>query len=70
MKDWDDWIEVIRMTTLGADIWDLINPNELKANIPQLTQPTRPKLSDIKRLAASEPPTVYSQLSTDEREQL
>jgi hypothetical protein len=70
MKDWDDGIKVIWTTALGADIWDLINPNELKANIPQLTQPTRPEPSDIKRPAAGEPPTVYSRLSTDEKEQL
>ena len=26
-KDWDDWLEIIRTTAIGADIWSLINPN-------------------------------------------
>jgi len=70
MKDWDDWIEVNRTTALASDIWDLINPDELKANIPQLTQPTRPEPSDVKPPEVGQLPTAYSMLSTDEKEQL
>jgi hypothetical protein len=68
--DWGDRIEVIRTTALGADIWDLIDPNELKANIPRLTQPIRPEPSDVRPPAEGEPPTAFSQLSTDEKVQL
>jgi hypothetical protein len=70
MKDWDDWIEVIRTTALAADIWDIINPNKSAANILQLTQLIRPEPSNVKPPAAGQPPTAFSQLSTDEKEQL
>jgi len=70
MKDWDDWIEVIRTTALGADIWELINPNKSKAQIKSLTQPVRPEPADIRPPADGEVTTAYSDLSTDEREQL
>ena len=36
MKDWDDWIEVIRTAALGADIWDLINPSKSTTSIQRL----------------------------------
>lgn len=64
MKDWDDWIEVIHTTALGADIWDCINPNKEKDTIQALILPPKPDLKDIKANA-----TAYSELSTDEREQ-
>jgi hypothetical protein len=64
MKDWDDWIEIIHTTALGADIWVYINPNKEKDTVPTLIQPPKPGLVDIKAGA-----TTYSELSTDEREQ-
>jgi hypothetical protein len=70
MKDWDDWVEVIRTAALGADIWDLINPNKSKTQIKSLAQPLRPEPADIKPPAEGEVTTAYSQLSTDEKEQL
>ena len=69
MKDWDDWIEVICTTALGADIWDHIDPDELKENIPKLTLPTRPEPSLVKPPAADQTATTFSQLSMDEKEQ-
>ena len=69
MKDWDDWIEVIRTTALGADIWDLIDPGKPKASIPALALPIRPEPSHIKPPEAGQAATTYSQLSTDEKEQ-
>jgi hypothetical protein len=56
------------MAALGADIWDLINPS--KKSVQQLSQPRRPEPSDVKPPAAGQPPTSFSQLSTDEKEQL
>src|ERR1700730_10239084 len=50
---------------LGADIWDYINPDKEKDTVPTLIQPPKPRLADIKAGA-----TTYSELSTDEREQL
>jgi hypothetical protein len=47
MKDWDDWIEVIRTTALSANVWENIDPNKPKTNIPTLTLPTRPEPSYI-----------------------
>ena len=62
MKDWDDWIEVIRKTALSADIWDLIDPDKPKGSIPKLKQLTRPEPSDVKLPAEGQPPTAFSQL--------
>jgi hypothetical protein len=64
MKDWDDWIEVIHTTALGADIWDHINPNKEKDTLQDLILPPKPELKDIKANA-----TAYLELSIDEREQ-
>ncbi len=69
MKDWDDWIEVIRTAALGADIWDLINPDKSKTEIQGLVQPRRPEPSDVKPPEEGQPPTAYSHLSTNEKEQ-
>jgi hypothetical protein len=60
MKDWDDWIEVIRTAALGADIWDLINPNKSKTQVNSLAQPLRPEPADIKPPAEGEVTTAYS----------
>ncbi len=70
MKDWDDWIELIRTAALGADIWDLINPDKTQTEIQRLLQPLRPEPSNVKPQAEGLPSTTFSQLSTDEKEQL
>jgi hypothetical protein len=68
MEDWDDWIEVIRAAAIGADIWDLINPN---SGIPKvLEEPKRPEPRDVHPENPGLPPTPFSALSTDEKEQL
>jgi hypothetical protein len=70
IKDWDDWIEVIRTAALGADIWDLINPSKSKTSIQRLEPPLRPEPLDVKPPVAGQPPTTFSKLSVDEKEQL
>jgi hypothetical protein len=69
MKDWDDWIEVIRTAALGADIWDLINPNKSRTAVQRLEQPLRPEPSAVAPPIEGQPTTTFSQLSTDEKEQ-
>ena len=68
MKDWDDWMGVIRTMALGADVWDTLDPNKSEQDIKVLRAPTRPVISDVKVAASGQPLVLYSELDTDERE--
>ena len=70
MKDWDDWIEFVHNAALGADIWDLINPSKTEAEIQCIAPPVRPEPSNVKPSTVEGVSTTYSDLSTDEKEQL
>ncbi len=67
-KDWDNWLEIIRTTAIGADIWSLINPNIGTPVV--LIQPQWPEPSDVHPPDAGDALTAYSTLSADEKEQL
>jgi hypothetical protein len=68
MKDWDDWIGVIRTMALGADVWDTLDPNRSEEDIVVLRAPTRPVISDVKVAVHGQPLVLYSEFDMDERE--
>ena len=41
-SDWDDWLEVIKTTAIGGEIWELVNFETVKNNLPILEEPPYP----------------------------
>lgn len=46
--DWDEWVEIIKSTAIGLEVWELINPNKTTTQLRRLERPERPRPSDIK----------------------
>lgn len=45
--DWDQWIQKVKTKAIGADIWEYINPDTEKGNLPELSQPPLPMPKDV-----------------------
>ena len=71
-KDWEPWLELIKVAALEHNIWKYINPTLPRVTTP--TMPTRPTPSMVKPdiIEPGNPPRPanFSDLSSDEREQL
>lgn len=67
-KDWHEWIEIVRTVAIGLGVWEFMNPNTLKAQLPTLAQPIRP-LPEHVRTSTRSTPTTFSILSDDEKEE-
>jgi len=63
-SDWDDWLEVIKTTAIGGEIWELVNPETAKNRLPILKEPPRPIPQHVNR-----DKTTIAQLSEAEKEQ-
>ena len=62
--DWDEWVEIIKSTAIGLEVWELINPNKTTTQLRRLERPERPRPSDIKEGA-----TGITKLSEDEKDE-
>jgi hypothetical protein len=63
--DWDEWLEVVKTKSVGGKIWDFVNPNTNKDELPILEKPMIPSAKDVNPLK-----TVLSQLTDDEKDKL
>jgi hypothetical protein len=63
--DWDEWLEVVKKKSVGGKIWDFVNPNTNKDELPILEKPMIPSAKDVNPLK-----TVLSQLTDDEKDEL
>jgi hypothetical protein len=63
--DWDEWLEVVKTKSVGGKIWDFVNPNTNKDELPILKKPMIPSAKDVNPLK-----TVLSQLTDDEKDEL
>jgi len=63
-SDWHEWIYVIKLKATVSDIWEHINPDTPKDDIPALSEPERPTPSEVRQAA-----TRIADLSAAEREE-
>ena len=63
--DWDEWIKIIKTKAKAAKIWEFMNPDTAKTDLPTLEEPAFPKPTDVN--AAK---TTFATLSADEKEEL
>src|SRR5580658_89073 len=47
-EDWLEWIEVVKSTAIGLDVWDCINPEKTKDGLRVPSKPEWPTLSTVK----------------------
>ena len=63
LSDWDDWLEVIKTTAIGGEIWELVNPEMAKNSLPILKEPPHPIPQHV-----NHDKTTIAQLSDAEKE--
>jgi len=82
-KDWEPFLEIVKSTSNEYKLWKYINPSTTKAQLPSLTEPTKPTYLDIRgpiqipalnieegiHIAALKRPPQYSDLTPDEKEE-
>jgi hypothetical protein len=61
-EDWLEWIEVVKSTAIGLDVWDCVNPEKTKDELRVPSKPEWPTLSTVKVGA-----TGIKDLDEDER---
>jgi len=47
VRDWDEWIEVVKIEALCRDVWHLVNPDLPEESVSILTEPSPPAPTDI-----------------------
>ena len=67
--DWDEWIEVVKTAAISGDVWDYINPDTLKGNVPAFTEPNEPAYQDVASASDKRLEIKYSTLTEDEKEE-
>jgi len=67
--DWDEWIEVVKTAAISGDVWDYINPDTPKGNVPTLTEPYEPIYEDVASTNDKRSEIKYSTLTEDEKEE-
>ena len=63
-SDWRKWIEVIKSTAIGQQIWEYIDPDTSLEALPKLEEPSFPEPKEVQSGV-----TKYSELSDDSKEQ-
>jgi len=64
-NDWDQWIGVIKYRADGKYLWEYIDPNVRKGNLPAYRAPSTPL-----PLAINPYKTTFLELDNDEKEEL
>jgi hypothetical protein len=65
LMDWDEWHEVVKTKSVGGKIWESVNPNTNKIELPILKKSMIPSAKDVNPLK-----TIVSQLTGDETDEL
>jgi hypothetical protein len=47
-EDWLEWIEVVKSTAIGLDIWECIDPEKSRDQLRVVSKPEWPTLSTVK----------------------
>ncbi len=63
--DWDEWIGIIMTKAIAGDIWDYVNPNTAKDELPVLAEPHFPMPAEV-----NTEKTTFATLDVDEKEEL
>jgi phospholipase C len=63
--DWDEWLEVVKTKSVGGRIWDFVNPNTNKSQLPTPEKPMTLPAKDAHPLK-----TALPQLTDGEKDEL